>query len=413
MSNSFEVDFRITDPNVATSFTGSADNPFSDRTVYVWFFHAKGSLSLSALEDPSNFMPLSNISIGPNGSTTFTPNVQNLDANSTYSFMWSMTDNATFDSADVFRRRPLSPPDTYTSASNPIFTDTTLATATQGTFYSDGVSANLATSYTLISGMPSGLSLNTNNGSITGTPNVSGTFNDIKIDANNSFGSTRVTVSLTINPPAPVWSDQTVASPTFIDADYSDGVQATYATSYSISSGQLPDGLSLNTSTGAITGTPTTEETQNFTIQATNVTGTISTGLQLEVQSGLAPPTFTDDTLSDDLRVLISYSDSVSATDADSYAFSGDPIPGLSIDNSGNVTGTPTEQGTFDFDIDATNAAGTTSAPFSLTVKPGAKRFDGTDFVAVTTFKRYDGTDWVDVLQTKRYDGTDWVNADL
>ena len=411
MTNSFEVEFKgIQNGNVFTSFLAEVDNPLN-RTVYVYFWHALGTPSFSAIESPANQFSTTQ-QISANGSATYRINVQNLQQGETYSYQYTVTDQPTFDPADVIFRRPLSPPGTYTSAALPSFTDTTLSTATQGDFYSDGVSASNATSFTLISGMPSGLSLNTNNGSITGTPNVSGNFS-ITIDANNSFGSTRTTVSLSINPPAPVWIDQTVQSPAFIDASYSDGVEAEYATSYTVSSGSLPAGLSLNSSTGAITGTPTTEETANFTIQASNATGTISTGLEIEVQSGLAPPTFTDDTLSGDLRVLISYSDSVSATDAESFAFSGDPVPGLSIDNSGNVTGTPTEQGTFDFDIDATNAAGTTSAPFSLTVKPGAKRFDGTDFVAVTTFKRYDGTDWVDVLQTKRYDGTDWVNADL
>jgi len=260
--------------------------------------------------------------------------------------------------------------------------------------------------------LPSGLSLNSNNGDITGTPNQSGSFT-ITVDANNADGSVRGNASLTVNPPAPVWEDQTLASPAFIDATYNDGVEAEYATSYTVSAGSLPNGLSLNSSTGAVTGTPTTEQTSDFTIQASNVSGTISAGFTIEVQSGLAPPTFTDDTLSGDLRVFISYSDSVSATDAESFAFTGNPVPGLSIDNSGNVTGTPTEQGTFNFDIVATNAAGSATAPFSLTVKPGAKRFDGTDFVAVTTFKRYDGNEWVNVLQTKRYDGTDWVDADL
>jgi len=411
MANSFEVTLRgVQNGNVFTSFTAQVDNPVN-RTVYVYFWHALGTPSFSQIEQSSNAF-FSVQTIGANGSATYTPNIQNLQAGQTYSYQYTVTDQPTFDPADVIFRRPLNPPGTYTSAALPTFTDTTLSTATQGDFYSDGVSASNATSYTLISGLPSGLTLSTNNGSITGTPNVSGTFS-VTIDANNSFGSTRTTTSLTVNPPAPVWTDQTVASPTFIGSSYSDGVQATYATSYTVSSGSLPAGLSLNSSTGAITGTPTTEETQNFTIQASNSTGTISTGLQIEVQSGLAPPTFTDDTLDGDLRVGISYSDSVSATDADTYEFTGDPVPGLSVDNSGNVTGTPTEQGTYSFDIVATNAAGTDSAPFTLQVKPGGERYDGTDWVRITTFKRYDGTAWVDVTEVKRYDGTDWVSADL
>jgi hypothetical protein len=53
-------------------------------------------------------------------------------------------------------------------------------------------------------------------------------------------------------------------------------VAATDATSFSITSGALPGGVSLNTSTGAITGTEsgaTSETTYSFTIRATDAQG--------------------------------------------------------------------------------------------------------------------------------------------
>ena len=409
MANSITAS-GITDSQVTLNY--EIDNSGRAFTVYAYIFLAKGDLSFSTIEASAGTYLVQQRGIGPFSTLSDSITVTGLDSNSRYSFMYSVTDANTFNSADVIFRRPLNPPGTFDTEGAPVFTDTTLANATQGDFYSDGVSASDATSYTLISGMPSGLSLNTNNGSITGTPNVNGSFS-IAIDANNSFGSTRANVSLFINPPAPVWVDQTISSPAFIDAPYNDGVSATYATSYSISSGSLPTGLSLNTSTGAITGTPTVEETQNFTIQASNTTGTISVGLTLEIISGLAPPTFTDSTLSTDLRVGIAYSDSVSATDAESYSFVGTQPTGLTIDNSGNVTGTPTAQGEFVFDIRATNAAGSTDAPFTLFVKPGGERYDGTAFQRIDTMKRYDGTAFVDVQFVKRYDGTAWVDANL
>src|SRR5690606_11495210 len=47
-------------------------------------------------------------------------------------------------------------------------------------------------------------------------------------------------------------------------------VTGTGPVTWSITTGDLPDGLSLDTETGQITGTPTTEEQQTFTVQATN-----------------------------------------------------------------------------------------------------------------------------------------------
>lgn len=77
----------------------------------------------------------------------------------------------------------------------------------------------------------------------------------------------------------PGWSDNTLAAFEATTA-YSDGVSATnmnYSGSYSVSSGSLPSGISLNTSTGAVTGTPTTAgQSYSFTITAGNSYGSVS-----------------------------------------------------------------------------------------------------------------------------------------
>lgn len=211
--------------------------------------------------------------------------------------------------------------------------------------------------------------------------------------------------------PVPVFTDSTIDSPATVGVAYSDGVEATDAESYSISAGSLPDGISLNTATGAITGTPTTAGSYSFTVSATNVSGSATAPLTLIVNP--AAPVFTDSTLSDNLRRGIPYSDGVEATDAESYATTGTFVTGLTLDTAtGTVTGTPTAQGTFNFDIEATNVTGTATASFSLSVKPSVRRWNGTEFVFATTFKRWNGTEFVDVTQTKRWDGTAFVLAD-
>jgi hypothetical protein len=76
----------------------------------------------------------------------------------------------------------------------------------------------------------------------------------------------------------PSWSDNSLAA-FQRNATYSDGVTATnmgYSGSYYISSGTLPNGISLNSSSGAVSGTPTTEGSYSFTIAASNSYGTVT-----------------------------------------------------------------------------------------------------------------------------------------
>lgn len=71
----------------------------------------------------------------------------------------------------------------------------------------------------------------------------------------------------------PVFSDSTVVSPATIGVLYSDAVAASNAQSYSIFSGALPPGISLNTTNGALSGTPTTQGTYSFVVRATSSSG--------------------------------------------------------------------------------------------------------------------------------------------
>ena len=84
--------------------------------------------------------------------------------------------------------------------------------------------------------------------------------------------------------PLPVWSDSTLTTPTY-NVAYSDGVLATTADgssiTYTLVSGSLPSGFSLNSSTGAVTGTYTTpvnatQYSYSFAIRATNASGFIN-----------------------------------------------------------------------------------------------------------------------------------------
>ena len=76
-----------------------------------------------------------------------------------------------------------------------------------------------------------------------------------------------------ISSSVPVWVTSSGALSTAItNQSYSTTVSATGdgTITYSVTTGSLPTGLSLNSGTGAITGTPTVEATNNFTITATD-----------------------------------------------------------------------------------------------------------------------------------------------
>jgi hypothetical protein len=171
----------------------------------------------------------------------------------------------------------------YTMLPYPVFTDASInPIAIRGAAYSDGVSASNAQSYSIVSSsLPTGLNFNTSTGAITGTATTTFQSRSPVFRATNTSGSVdTAALSITVNPPAPVFSDSTVNPEASVGSPYSDQVVASDVVSYSVFSGSLPDGITLNTSTGVISGTPTTPDAYTFVIRATNVTGSTNTPSQ-------------------------------------------------------------------------------------------------------------------------------------
>ncbi len=130
---------------------------------------------------------------------------------------------------------------------------------------------------------------------------------------------------------------------------------------FSITSGSLPPGLTLNTSTGAITGTPTTAGTYNFTAQVVDSKGnTASASCSIVVSSlALGCPTGT-------AQVGVAYSSALVASGGVApYTFSitsGSLPPGLTLNTStGAITGTPTTAGTYNFTAQVVDSLGNTA----------------------------------------------------
>ncbi len=142
-------------------------------------------------------------------------------------------------------------------------------------------------SYAVSPSLPTGLSLDTKTGIISGTPTVITATASYTVTATNVTGSTTASLSITITDLAP--SDLTYS---VNPAVYTQGtaIPANSPTSaggavlsYSVSP-TLPLGLSLDTATGVISGTPTAvTATASYTVTATNSGGSTSASLSITV----------------------------------------------------------------------------------------------------------------------------------
>ena len=250
----------------------------------------------------------------------------------------------------------------------PAWTDNTLVAFTYNTAYSDQVVATGTPTYTISSGtLPTGLSLNSSTGAITGTPTYYGAYS-FTVQAANETGSVTQSFSGAIDR-TPSWTDNPLANINYNIA-YSDSVAAIgYPTiTYSVSSGALPTGISLNTSTGAVTGTSTQSGSYSFTIRAENTAGNVTQSFSGTIQT---PPSWSDETLGI-ITQGVAYSDGVSATGTATIVYSvysGSLPTSLSLNtSSGAITGTTGSTGSYNFTIRATNTWGYAEKAFTGTI---------------------------------------------
>ena len=172
---------------------------------------------------------------------------------------------------------------TTTTGGSPQITSAGAATGTVGTAFSYQITAtNSPTSFNA-TGLPAGLGIDTSSGLISGTPTSAGISN-VTLSATNASGTGTGALTLTINPAAiPVITSSSNATGT-VGAAFSYQITATNnPTSFNATG--LPAGLTVNTSSGVISGTPTTAGTSTVALSATNANGTGTSTLTLTIGS--------------------------------------------------------------------------------------------------------------------------------
>lgn len=132
--------------------------------------------------------------------------------------------------------------------------------------------------------LPPGLTLNTLTGAITGKPTMAGPFSftaKVVDSTGTAAGTTTANCTITIsNPPPSPLALACATSSGQVGVAYNSALVASGGVApytFSITSGALPTGLNLNTSTGAITGTPGAAGPFNFTAQVLDSSGNPAT----------------------------------------------------------------------------------------------------------------------------------------
>ncbi|WIL21577.1 beta strand repeat-containing protein [Geothrix sp.] len=239
------------------------------------------------------------------------------------------------------------------------------------------------TTYAVTTGaLPAGLALSATNGDITGTPTAPGVF-PFTVTATNGTRTAASSPAYTVTPAAALAlayaTPQTFTSGTAIGTQVATLSNPTpgVVTTYALTGGTFPPGLSLDPATGGITGTPTTPGVYTFTATATNGTRNASaTATYTVVPVGAlgldytSPQTFTaGSAIATQMPSVTNPTPGLTTT----FAVTSDALPGgLTLNPDGTITGTPTTPGVYAFTVTATNGARTATSSPTYTVTPAA-----------------------------------------
>jgi len=158
-------------------------------------------------------------------------------------------------------------------------TTTTLPSGSQNTPYTVALAATGGLTpymWSIASGsLPPGLNLNAGTGAITGTPSGAGVSNfEVQVtDAESPAQASVEPLSIMISPAVPLSISTTTLPSGTAGTPYSEPITAiggVYPYTWSVTGGKIPDGLTLNTSTGVVSGTPQNVGTSQFTVQVTD-----------------------------------------------------------------------------------------------------------------------------------------------
>lgn len=224
--------------------------------------------------------------------------------------------------------------------------------------------------------LPTGLSFNTTTCEITGTPTVNQTATSYTITGTNNEGTTTAIIDITINDAAP--TNLTYTGSPYVFTNGSAMTAATPSVTGTVTgcaaSPALPTGLSINTATCEITGTPTVNQTAtSHTITASNTGGNTTAIISITVN--YAAPTglsYTGGPFFHTKNITITTL-TPTVTGVVTNCIATPTLPaGLSLNTTTcEISGTPTGvQAATNHTITASNNGGNTNSIVNITIFP-------------------------------------------
>jgi len=256
----------------------------------------------------------------------------------------------------------------------PVISSAGTASATSGTPFSYTITASGNPTSFGAAPLPAWASFDSATGVISGTPGPTdvGTAPVIALTAVNASGTGRKNLILTVQYnsgiPAPAITSAGTASGTVGQAFNFPEMASGSPTLWTISPTPMSDGLSFNGTTGAITGTPTSAGTYNYTVSVYNNGGVGQQPLQLTFTNPLSVPVITSpaSAVATNGRTF-SYKITASGSPT-SFAASNRPAWLGAPNAQGIMTGTPTATGSANLTLYASNSAGRGHAPLALNI---------------------------------------------
>ena len=362
-------------PTIASFSASPASITAGASSTLSWSVSGATSLTINQGVGPQSSLTTGSVSVTPSATTTYTLTATNGSTSVTMPATVSVQAGS--------------------AGSPPALTSSQTASGTVGTPFSFQLTAtNSPTSFTAL-GLPAGLSLNSVTGLISGTPTAAAT-SHVQVSASNSAGtSTSATLIITIAgsgtdgvPATPALTSAFTASGT-VGTSFNFQITATNSPT-SFSALGLPTGLSLNSATGLISGTPAAAGTSHVQVNASNAGGTsTSATLIITISAAGSGGTSTTPVLTSAYTasgtVGTAFYFQITATNSPT-SFSALGLPsGLSLNStSGLISGTPTTAGTPHVQVSASNSAGTSTSG-TLIITISAAGSGGTSTTPVLT----------------------------